>query len=56
VPLARKCGLDKNRALFSALGASGLGGYISSKYTYDYCRKTHGFLQAMEKLTEEKNH
>ncbi|KAI8886215.1 hypothetical protein K501DRAFT_214139, partial [Backusella circina FSU 941] len=54
LPLARKLGLDKNRALFSALGASGLGGYVSSKYTYDYCRKTHGFLQAMENITENQ--
>ncbi|KAG2208756.1 hypothetical protein INT47_007855, partial [Mucor saturninus] len=49
VPLARKFGLDKNRALLSAMSASAVSGYISAKYSYARCEKTYDFLQSMEK-------
>lgn len=54
VPLARKFGLDKNRALLSALAASAVGGYFSAKYSYARCEKTYDFLQSMEKNAQIK--
>lgn len=52
MPLARKFGLDKNRALLSALVASSAGGYITAKYSYARCEKTYDFFQSMEKNVE----
>ncbi|KAI8647918.1 hypothetical protein BD408DRAFT_407986 [Parasitella parasitica] len=53
LPIARRF-LDKNRALFSALGASGLAGYIAAKYSFAYCEKTYGFFQSMEHIQTEE--
>ncbi|KAG2190927.1 hypothetical protein INT46_008969 [Mucor plumbeus] len=54
LPIARRFGLDKNRALFSALGTSGIAGYITAKYTYAHCERTYGFFQGMEHIQTEE--
>ncbi|KAL7314812.1 hypothetical protein PS15m_006334 [Mucor circinelloides] len=53
LPVGRRFGLDKNRALFSALGASGVAGYVTAKYTYAHCEKTYGFFHGMEQVQQE---
>ncbi|CAO3613020.1 unnamed protein product [Mucor fragilis] len=53
LPVGRRFGLDKNRALFSALGTSGVAGYVTAKYTYAHCEKTYGFFHGMEHVQQE---
>ncbi|KAI8073966.1 hypothetical protein BC940DRAFT_289643 [Gongronella butleri] len=38
LPVARKAGLDRNKALITALGISSIAGYVTSKVVYEQCR------------------
>ncbi|CAO3650239.1 unnamed protein product [Mucor hiemalis] len=54
LPLARRFGLDSNRALFTAMAASSVGGYVSAKYSFAHCEKTYDFFQSMEQIKHDK--
>ncbi|CAO3688430.1 unnamed protein product [Rhizopus microsporus] len=52
-PVTRRFGLDKNKSLFSALGASAVGGYVTAKYSYRECENMYGFAQAVETFSNK---
>ncbi|KAM3579758.1 hypothetical protein VKS41_007842 [Umbelopsis sp. WA50703] len=55
VPITKRVGFDKNRITLTAMSSAVVTGYFVSRYAYQSCITTEGFLAAMRHIDTTKN-